>query len=134
MTNDDDARARLRGKLDEDAELPQPWRPNEPGDEIFGHFQRWGVGRTGKGETKDVAVLVDEAGEEWSVWCLWQVLGDEMKKADPAPGDLLGIRRLDDGKGRASGNRYRRFRVAIERGDMPPSEEPRDSYEEGDPF
>ena len=105
----------LRQQLNSDEpEGATAWRA-EPGDELAGVFREWSKGTTSRGETHHIAHLDDAHGQRWAVWTLYVALREELRKADPKPGDLVAIRRLDDGKAKESGQVYRRYKVVCAR-------------------
>jgi len=124
-----DTETRLRARLDT-AETPsKPWQPN-PGAELIGVFTGWTSGTTRRNETHPIALVEDEAGETWAVWAFYRVLRDELRKADPKPGEAILIRRSEDRKG--PNGTYRVYRVAVDR-DADPFAEAAEPLDQGAP-
>ena len=107
---------RLRERMNStERDKPLSWSA-QPGDTLLGEFVRWETGTTRLGEEHRIAIVADaESGELRSVWTFYVALRSELEKADPQPGDLLGITRLDDGASAKSRQQYRRYRVEVER-------------------
>jgi hypothetical protein len=107
---------RLRQRMNSAGiDRPLSWSA-QPGDTLLGEFVRWETGTTRRGEEFRIAIIADaESGELRSVWTFYVALRSELKQADPQPGDLLGITRLDDGAAAKSRQQYRRYRVEVER-------------------
>lgn len=106
------AAARLRARLDTTETPSKPWQP-EPGDELVGIVAGWSSGTTRRGETHPILLVDAEDGTRWACWAFYAVLRDELRKANPQPGELILIRRGDDRTGPNGG--YRVYRVAVDR-------------------
>ena len=114
MTPGNATAARLRERLDRDSEPhPEAWRPG-PGGELIGEFMGYRSGTTRLGETHQIAIIRDDAGELFAVWLFHKVLLAEFEKARPKHGETILIRRLPD-RENSDGQVYRVFRVAVDR-------------------
>jgi len=110
---------RLRAQLDRESEPhPTAWKP-EPGDELYGTFEGWTSGTTSRNETHPIALVRELEGERLAIWCFYAVLRDEMKKAEPKPGELIAIKRLPDRESK-EGVKYRHYRVVMDRDQAEP--------------
>ena len=91
------------------------WKP-EPGDVIAGRVVRHEKRMTKRDEEKKVIVLeVPPDGRHVSVWRLHTVLDQELAKAAPEPGDVIVIRYAGTATGKASGNEFHSYTVAVRR-------------------
>jgi hypothetical protein len=99
------------------------WMPEE-GEELVGMFRRWSVRTDANGQDHPVALIRDDAGQLYSVWCLHVVLKKAMHRVDPQPGDRIKIERQGDCMS-AKKRIYRMYRVAILKRAGAPSEDTR---------
>ena len=99
---------RLRQTLNTDDERAEAWRP-EIGDELVGEHLGFKKGTTKRGPADIVLLRELDTGHVRAVWLFYKVLREEIQKQSLRPGDLVAIRRLEDGPN------YRRYRVAVER-------------------
>ncbi len=110
------AEARLLEVLEIDLEADREpiavaWMPEE-GEELVGKFRRWSVRTDANGKGHSVALIRDDAGQLYSVWCLHVVLKKAMARADPQPGDRIKIERQGDCMS-VKKRIYRMYRVAV---------------------
>ena len=95
-------RNQLEEKSDDGNGYGENWDP-DPGDILIGRLQDVVTVSTRYGE-RDVARIETEEGV-LSVWLKHKVLRDEWQALAPAPGDLLGIRFIDE-KSSQNGSYY----------------------------
>ena len=120
----------LAAELDsETGAHPESWKP-APGDKLVGRVVRYdkAPGRYGP----CVLAVLDVAGEGHgphlvAVWLAHKVLLELFKELRPAPGERVGIKRVDD-----SGKGYARYLVKVDRPEIEPAWETLDlpEYEE----
>lgn len=108
------AAARLRERANSTTSAPSSWMP-EPGDELVGRFVRIDTRPTAQSKAERIAVLETEDGSHVGVWLFYKVLGIEWDAADPKPGEMVLLERLDDGKRKQDDGPYRRYRVTVDR-------------------
>jgi hypothetical protein len=110
------AEAELLAKLD--AGYPVSWVPENEGDTIVGTFIRLETGPTAFGPSL-VAILVDQEGNERSVWIFYESLKSGFRRAEPAPGEKIAVRYMGKKpvKNATPGRRseYHYFQVAVDR-------------------
>lgn len=111
-----DRLARLRDRATTD--LPEAWRPTEPGDVLAGELVRYEQGHTDYGP-QHIAIIRDEDAVEHAFWLLHAVALDEFKKLRPAPGELVAICFLGP-RTSATGQPYTGYRVVVDRQVEPP--------------
>jgi len=105
----------IRDELERfDGTFPEAWIP-EPGDILVGEILRYDVGPTAYGRFPVATIADEETGEELSVWLLHTALRSSFAQLRPRIGERIGIRRLEDGTGDATGHTYRRFLVRVDR-------------------
>ncbi len=76
------------------SEYPPTWMPSEVGDTLSGTLVRYSEGPSSFGEGSiPIAVIVDEAGEEKSLWC-GAVLGSKMARTRRKPGERIIVKYL----------------------------------------
>jgi len=112
----------LAAELDSDTGAhPESWKP-APGDKLVGRVVRYdkAPGRYGP----CVLAVLDVAGEGGkasqgphlvAVWLAHKVLLELFKDLRPAPGEMVGIKRVDD-----SGKGYARYLVKVDRPEIEP--------------
>lgn len=109
--DDSDLEQQLEG------DYPQSWIPENEGDAIYGTVVRWATGWTQYGEAP-VLVLETDHGLR-SVWVLSTVLKNQLGRLKPQAGERIGIKYGAE-RTSAGGNRYRDYRVAVDRGATTP--------------
>ena len=106
--------ARLREKLNREAEpYPEAWMPG-PGGELLGTFEGYRSGKTNRGEVHPIAIVRDDSGELHAVWMFYTVLRAEIEQANPHVGETILIRREKD-RINADGQPYHVYRVTTDR-------------------
>lgn len=108
-----DLRAELEAADDRD---PQVWKP-EVGDTLVGILVRYDEIDGKFGLVR--AAFIDEEGTGLLryVYLSTVVISAEFEKADPKPGDRIGLKRLQNG-----GSGYKRFSLLVERAGVPATE------------
>lgn len=114
----DDLKDRLNQNRQEQ-EWATTWEPGR-GEILTGTLEKMDSGMTEYGEYP-IANIRDEDGELWGVWLFHTVLQDQWEKADPEPGDKVGI--LYYGKRSGSTHDYHHYDVEVE---PRPEKEPED--------
>lgn len=112
----------LSAELDADTgELPESWTP-KPGDKLVGRLVRYDKATSRYGPC--ILAVLDVAGEGHgsrrqphlvAVWLSHKVLLERFKELRPAPGERLGIKRLED-----SERGYARYLVKVDRPQVEP--------------
>src|SRR6185369_17041791 len=101
-----------------DEPLPESWKPEKDGEEIVGTFVRLDKATTEFGPSW-IVVLDTGEGVLRSVWLYHQSLQNEMRRAAPKPGELVGVRY--EGKKPVKNpqpgkkNTYNAYRVVVDR-------------------
>ncbi len=102
-----DLRAELEAADDRD---PQVWKP-EVGDMLVGTLVRYDEIDGKFGLVRAAFVDEDGTGQLRYVYLSTVVMIAEFEKADPQPGDRIGLKRLQDGA------TFKRFSLLVERAD-----------------
>ena len=109
----DSRHERVRRLVQQDVEV---FHFDQPGDHVVGDVVADLDVRDGNFGQVPVVVIETDDGRLMEIAGLHQVLAEELAKAAPRRGDVLGVRYL----GMPEGRRYHAYRVAVERGDQPP--------------
>lgn len=104
-----------------DKPLPESWRPENPGDTIYGTFLRLEEGPSQYAGPTPIVVIAekDTDGVERSIWLFGNVIRTQFLKARPQPGEMIAVRFLGKRKAKnpqpGTSGEYNDWKVAVDR-------------------
>jgi len=121
----------LRERLNEDVKRanrdhPPSWTPQESGDCVVGELETVETDIPTDYGLQDVAIIRPEQqdrGELISVWLSHTVLEDQWNKADPSPGDIIGIAYLGKKEPEHGDKPYHNYSVRVNHGGDEPADD-----------
>lgn len=106
-------------RLAEQVQRPWPpaWKPEAPGDTIAGRLDRVSQGPDRYSDRLvDVLNIVTIDGSTVAVWLSNKALAQQVAQAAPRVGDLVAVTFVEN-RVSAGGNKYKAYRVAVDKGD-----------------
>jgi hypothetical protein len=95
---------------------PEPWQPDQVGDQIIGVFRRLEFGfAKHAGQTPIVIIINPITKEERSVWLLHTALRNKVARLAPQPGEMIAIRYLGPVNPEGGGLAYEGYEVKVGR-------------------